>query len=97
MGRSKPDIERRNIDLCRRYYELTEVQFLRYDKSLEILEHEFYITKPSIERIIRQYLDILREVALKPVPKVRMPHFTEEQVEYLRKFGIQQAESAPPE
>jgi hypothetical protein len=44
----------RNRDLIYRYYFYIEIKYMRYDKVLEILEREFYITEARL-------IDILNE------------------------------------
>ena len=72
----------RDEALCRRYYELTERQRLRFDDALKVLsKHEFFISEERIMAIIRRKVGELEVLALKPVPKVRMPRLTARQLE----------------
>lgn len=74
----------RDEALCRRYYQLTEKQRLRYDDALKILSrHEFFISEERIMSIIRRKVisGQLERIALKAVPKVRMPRLTARQLE----------------
>lgn len=76
-GRNKTLIELRDEDLLRRYYYWTEVQRLRFDDTLRILSRkEFYISEARIMAIIRQKCDMLKDIAVKPVPKVKKPRLT---------------------
>ena len=73
-GRDKRLIERRNEALCRRYYYWTEKQRLRFDDTLKILsEDEFFISEERIMAIIREYHGRIKDIAIKPVPKVKKP------------------------
>ena len=74
----------RDEALCRRYYQLTEKQRLRYDDALKILSRqEFFISEERIMSIIRRKVisGQLERIALKAVPKVRMPRLTARQLE----------------
>lgn len=76
-GRDKTLIELRDETLLRRYYYWTEVQRLRFDDALRILSRqEFFISEERIMAIIRRKCDMLKEIALKPVPKVKKPRLT---------------------
>ncbi len=76
-GRDKTLIELRDEALLRRYYYWTEVQRLRFDDALRILSRqEFFISEERIMSIIRRKCDMLKEIALKPVPKVKKPRLT---------------------
>lgn len=76
-GRDKTLIELRDEALLRRYYYWTEVQRLRFDDALRILSRqEFFISEERIMAIIRRKCDMLKEIALKPVPKVKKPRLT---------------------
>lgn len=66
-------IEKRNEDLLKRYHYWTEVKRLRFDDTLKVLsEQEFYISEPRIMAIIRENIDKLEGIKVKPVPKVRI-------------------------
>lgn len=69
----------RNRALCYRYYYYAEIKFIRYDKCLEYLEQEFYLTEARIIDILSECSDIIKEiVADKPCIKDlqdRIPHF----------------------
>ncbi len=83
-GRDKDLVRLRDEALCRRYYQLTEKQRLRYDDALKILSrHEFFISEERIMSIIRRKVisGQLERIALKAVPKVRMPRLTARQLE----------------
>ena len=73
-GRSKRLIDKRDEHLCRRYYYWTEKQRLRFDDALRILsEQEFFISEERIMAIIRRKCHELKDIEVKPVPKIRMP------------------------
>ena len=70
-GRDKKLIELRDEALCRRYYYWTEVQRLRFDDALKVLSRqEFFIS------IIRCKCRELKDLEVKPVPKVKKPRLT---------------------
>ncbi len=80
-GRDKELLSRRDEKLCRRYYELTEVQNLRFDRALTLLsKDEFFISEARIMTIIRENCQRLTDIEVKPVPKVRMPRLTARQL-----------------
>lgn len=80
-GRNKDLISRRDEKLLRRYYELTEVQNLRFDRALTLLStDEFFISEARIMTIIRENCQKLKDIEIKPVPKVRMPKLTARQL-----------------
>ena len=84
-GRNSELIRKRDEALCRRYYELTEKQRLRFDDALRVLsEREFFISEGRIMAIIRKKVGELKDIALKPVPRVRMPRLTARQLELFR-------------
>lgn len=81
-GRNKELIELRDRQLCRRYYFWTEVQRLRFDDALKILsQQEFFLSEERIMAIIRRKSSELNDIAVKPVPRVRMPKLTAQQLE----------------
>ncbi len=81
-GRDKYLVRLRDEALCRRYYELTEKQRLRFDDALKVLsKHEFFLSEERIMAIIRSKVGELEGLSLKPVPKVRMPRLTARQLE----------------
>lgn len=87
-GRDSELIRLRNIALCRRYYELTEKQRLRFDDALKILsKQEFFISEERIMAIVRHMVGEIEGLALKPVPKVRMPHLTHKQLDLFEECG----------
>ncbi len=69
----------RNLHLAHRYYYYAEVKFLRYDKCLQILEQEFYITEARLVVVLSECTEVLRElVEAKPSVKElqqKIPHF----------------------
>lgn len=76
-GRDKNLIELRDEALCRRYYYWTEVQRLRFDDALKVLSRqEFFISEERIMSIIRCKCRELKDLELKPVPKVKKPRLT---------------------
>lgn len=86
-GRNTDLMMLRDDALCRRYYELTEKQRLRFDDALKILsQHEFFISEQRIMAIIRKRLGEIEGIALKPVPRVRMPRITARQLDFLQKL-----------
>lgn len=81
-GRDRDLVNLRDEALCRRYYQLTEKQRLRFDDALKILSsQEFFISEERIMAIIRRKVGELEGLALKAVPKVRMPRLTARQLE----------------
>lgn len=81
-GRNKELIKKRDEQLCRRYYYWTEKQRLRFDDALRILsQQEFFLSEERIMAIIRAKCHELKDIAVKPVPKVRMPRLTAQQLE----------------
>lgn len=86
-GRDRELIKLRNEALCRRYYYWTETQRLRFDDALRILsEREFFLSEQRIMAIIRKASREDRIEGLKPIPKVRAPRLTADQ---LRLFADQ--------
>lgn len=80
-GRNKELIRLRDEALCRRYYYWTETQRLRFDDALRILsEREFFLGEQRIMAIIRKASREGRIEGLKPVPKVRAPRLTADQL-----------------
>ena len=81
-GRDKGLIELRDEALCRRYYYWTEEKLLRFDDALRILSRqEFFISEERIMSIIRRKCSEIKDIQVRPVPKVRMPHLTAKQLE----------------
>ncbi|RHO65702.1 transposase [Parabacteroides sp. AF48-14] len=80
-GRSKNLISLRDEKLIRRYYYWTEIQRRRFDDALAILsQEEFFLSEARIMAIIRKNCDKLTDIAVKPVPKVKMPRITARQL-----------------
>ncbi len=80
-GRDKELIRLRDEALCRRYYYWTERQRLRFDDALRILsEREFFISEDRIMAIIRRMVIEGKDRDLRPLPKVRMPRLTSDQL-----------------
>ncbi len=80
-GRDKELIKKRDEALCRRYYYWTETQRLRFDDALHILsEQEFFISEERIMAIIRNCINKIEGVNLQPVPRVKKPHLTAQQL-----------------
>ena len=80
-GRNKELLSRRDEKLLRRYYELTEVQNLRFDRALTLLsKDEFFISEARIMAIIRKNCNRLGDIDVNPVPKVRKPKLTAQQL-----------------
>lgn len=87
-GRDTELIRLRDEALCRRYYELTEKQRLRFDDALKILsKQEFFLSEERIMAIVRRMVGKMEDIALKPVPKVRMPRLTHKQLELFENYG----------
>lgn len=90
-GRNKELIRKRDEQLCRRYYYWTEKQRLRFDDALRILsEQEFFISEERIMAIIRRHCHELKDIDVNPVPKVKKPRLTPQQLEL---FEVQDANS----
>jgi len=80
-GRDKELIKKRDEALCRRYYYWTETQRLRFDDALHILsEQEFFISEERIMAIIRNCVNKIEGVNLQPVPRVKKPRLTAQQL-----------------
>lgn len=80
-GRNPQLIKKRDEALLRRYYYWTEVQRLRFDDALKVLsEQEFFLSVDRIMAIIRENCDKITDIKVKPVPKVRMPKITAQQL-----------------
>lgn len=80
-GRNKDLIRKRDEHLCRRYYYWTEKQRLRFDDALRILsEQEFFISEQRIIAIIRKMCHEMKDIELKPVPKVKTPRLNPRQL-----------------
>ena len=87
-GRDKDLVRLRDEALCRRYYQLTEKQRLRFDDALKILSsQEFFISEERIMAIIRRKVGELEGLALRAVPKVKMPKLTARQLELFVEDG----------
>lgn len=85
-GRDKELIELRDEALCRRYYYWTEERRLRFDDALCILsKQEFFISEERIMSIIRRKCREIKDIQVRPVPKVRMPRLTARQLELFQK------------
>ena len=85
-GRDKELIELRDEALCRRYYYWTEEKRLRFDDALCILStQEFFISEERIMSIIRRKCREIKDIQVRPVPKVRMPRLTARQLELFQK------------
>jgi hypothetical protein len=81
-GRNKELIRQRDEALCRRYYYWTEVQRLRFDDALKVLsEKEFFISEERIMTIIRKMGGELKDIAVRPVPRVKKPRLTMRQLQ----------------
>lgn len=105
-GRDKDLVRLRDEALCRRYYQLTEKQRLRFDDALKILSNqEFFISEERIMAIIRRKVGELEGIALRAVPKVRMPRLTAKQLSLFDDAGeaavvqqhTEQTQVIPPE
>lgn len=80
-GRNKHLISLRDEKLIRRYYYWTEIQRLRFDDALKVLsEQEFFISEERIMAIIRDKCSEVTDIKVLPVPKVKMPRITRDQL-----------------
>lgn len=80
-GRNTDLIKLRDEALCRRYYYWTEKQRLRFDDALRILsQREFFISEERIMAIIRRKSMEGTIKDLRPVPKVKKPRLTADQL-----------------
>ena len=85
-GRDKALIELRDEALCRRYYYWTEEKRLRFDDALTLLsKQEFFISEERIMTIIRRKCREIKDIQLRPVPKVKVPRLTAQQLELFQK------------
>ena len=85
-GRDKALIELRDEALCRRYYYWTEERRLRFDDALTLLsKQEFFISEERIMTIIRRNCREIKDIQLRPVPKVKVPRLTAQQLELFQK------------
>ena len=85
-GRDKILIELRDEALCRRYYYWTEERRLRFDDALTLLsKREFFISEERIMSIIRCKCREIKDIQLRPVPKVKVPRLTARQLELFQK------------
>ncbi|MUL27547.1 transposase [Prevotella sp. A2879] len=85
-GRDKALIELRDEALCRRYYYWTEERRLRFDDALTLLsKQEFFISEERIMAIIRRKCREIKDIQLRPVPKVKVPRLTAQQLELFQK------------
>lgn len=85
-GRDKALIELRDEALCRRYYYWTEERRLRFDDALTLLsKQEFFISEERIMTIIRRKCREIKDIQLRPVPKVKVPRLTAQQMELFQK------------
>lgn len=67
--------------MLRRYYYWTEIQRLRFDDALKQLsQKEFFISEKRIMAIIRENCHRLDDISVKPVPKVKVPRLTAQQL-----------------
>lgn len=74
-------ISLRDEKLLRRWYYWTEVERLRFDDALKVLStQEFFISEERIMSIIRENLDRIKDIDVKPVPRVRKPKITRDQL-----------------
>ena len=85
-GRDSKLIEARNRRLFERYFYWTEERRLRFDDALTILsKQEFFISEERIMNIIRRKCREIKDIQVRPVPKVRMPRLTARQLELFQK------------
>ena len=73
-GRNKDLISKRDEALIRRYHYWTEIERLRFDDALKVLsEKEFFISEERIMAIVRENCQRVKDIIVKPVPKVKKP------------------------
>jgi len=88
LGRSKNLMSIRDEKLIRRYYELTEVQNLRFDRALTLLsQEEFFISESRIMAIIRNNYNKLTDIRVRPLKKIRVPKLTDEQLAFIKRLS----------
>lgn len=81
-GRNKDLIEKRDEALCRRYHYWTEIERLRFDDALVVLsQKEFFISEERIMAIIRKKCREIKDIQIRPVPKVKKPRITAKELE----------------
>ena len=81
-GRNKELVRLRDEALCRRYYYWTEVRRLRFDDALRVLSRrEFFISEERITAIIRRKAREGTDRRVRPLPKVKAPRLTADQLE----------------
>lgn len=79
-------LAKRNEMLLRRWYYWTEIQRIRFDDALKILsEQEFFLSQERIMVLLRENCDKLKDIKVKPAPKVRRKRW-KESVEQLSLF-----------
>jgi hypothetical protein len=79
--RKKYLMDKRDEALCRRYYYWTETQRLRFDDALKVLSNEeFFISEERIMSIIRRKSSQIKDITVKPVPKIKKPRITARQL-----------------
>ena len=85
-GRDSKLIEARNRRLFERYFYWTEERRLRFDDALTLLsKQEFFISEERIMTIIRRKCREIKDIQLRPVPKVKVPRLTAQQLELFQK------------
>ncbi len=84
-GRDKELMSIRDEKLLRRYYELTEVENMRFDRALTLLSRdEFFISEARIMSIVRRSYNNPEGIRITPPSRIRRPKLTDEQVEFLK-------------
>ncbi|MCC8187958.1 MAG: transposase [Bacteroides sp.] len=86
-GRDKELMNLRDEKLLRRYYELTEVENMRFDRALKHLSREeFFISEARIMSIVRRSYNKKEGVHITPPSRIRSPKLTEDQLDLLQEF-----------
>ena len=81
-GRNKDLIKLRNTAVLKRWYYWTEIKRLRFDDALKQLAYnEFFIAEKTIMDILRQHIKDLTDMESHPMPKVKVPRISAEQLE----------------
>ncbi|MCD8080994.1 MAG: transposase [Bacteroides sp.] len=78
-GRDKELMNLRDEKLLRRYYELTEVESMRFDRALRYLSwEEFFISEARIMSIVRRSYNKQEGGYITPPSRIRKPPLTDE-------------------
>ncbi|MCD8030038.1 MAG: transposase [Bacteroides sp.] len=86
-GRNKELMNLRDEKLLQRYYELTEVENMRFDRALKYLSREeFFISEARIMSIVRRSYKRQEGGYIIPPSRIRKPPLTDEPQEVLREL-----------